>query len=162
LLRASVIVLWFSMETPILRRGKISSTPGNTVRWAIAGLAAGCVCAALWPQQRVGSLHLFFTSGMGLVTLTVGTRVILGHAGRHDLLVGRIIWLRLLAGLAILAATTRMSADFLPAIRASHHIYAAWTWALLSVIWLSALGRHLLRDEESAKPPSRCPRKNGG
>lgn len=162
LLRGLVIVLWFAMESPILRRGKISSTPGNAVRWAIAGIAAGCVCAALWPQQRVGSLHLFFTSGIGLITLTVGTRVILGHAGRHDLLGGKILWLRWLAGLAILAATTRMSADFLPKIRASHHIYAAWTWAVVSLIWLVALGRYLLRDEDSPKPPSRCPRKGGG
>ena len=162
LLRGSVIVLWFALESPILRRGKISSTPGNSVRWALAGLAAGCICAAFWPQQRVGSLHLFFVSGIGLITLTVGTRVILGHAGRHDLLGGKILWLRWLTGLAILAAATRMSADFLPDIRTSHHIYAAWTWALLSLIWLVALGRHLLRDEESVKPPSRCPRKSGG
>jgi uncharacterized protein involved in response to NO len=116
----------------------------------------------MWPLQRVGSLHLYFVSGIGLITLTVGTRVILGHAGRHDLLGGKILWLRWVVGLAILAATTRMSADFLPAIRASHHIYAAWTWAILSLIWLVALGRYLLRDENSPKPPSRCPRKAVG
>jgi len=162
LLRAAVIMAWFASELPLLRRGKISSTPGNSVRWAILGLVSGMICAALWPPQRVGSLHLFFASGIGLVTLTVGTRVILGHAGRHDLLEGKILWLRWLTGLAILAATTRMSADFLPAIRVSHHIYAAWTWALLSVIWLAALGRFLLRNEDSPKPPSRCPRKRGG
>jgi uncharacterized protein involved in response to NO len=152
MLRGLVIVLWFAMESPILRRGKISSTPGNAVRWAISGIAAGCICAALWPQQRVGSLHLFFVSGIGLITLTVGTRVILGHAGRHDLLGGKILWLRWLTGLVILAATTRMSADFLPNIRVSHHKYAAWTWALVSLIWLVALGRYLLRDEDSPKP----------
>ena len=162
LLRAIVILLWFALESPILRGGKISSTPGNSVRWAIVSLAAGFACAAFWPQQRVGSLHLFFVSGIGLITLTVGTRVILGHAGRHDLLGGKIIWLRWLTGLAILASTTRMSADFLPAIRVSHHIYAAWTWAVVSVIWLVALGRFLLLDEDSPRPQSRCPRKAAG
>lgn len=162
LLRGLVVLLWFALETPILRRAMISTTPGNAVRWAIWSLAAGLLCAALWPMQRIGSLHLFFVSGIGLITLTVGTRVILGHAGRHDLLGGKIVWLRWLVGLAVLAATTRMSADFLPKIRMSHQIYAAWTWAVLSLIWLSALGRYLLRDEESSKPPSRCPRKSGG
>jgi uncharacterized protein involved in response to NO len=161
-LRAIVIVAWFASETPILRRAEISTTPGNAVRWSIISLAAGLICAAMWPLQRVGSLHLYFVSGIGLITLTVGTRVILGHAGRHDLLGGKILWLRWVVGLAILAATTRMSADFLPAIRASHHIYAAWTWAILSLIWLVALGRYLLRDENSPKPPSRCPRKAVG
>ena len=147
------------METPVLRRGKISSTPGNAVRWAVAGIAVGLVCAAIWPLARVGSLHLFFTSGIGLVTLAAGTRVVLGHAGRHDLLGGRILWLRWLIGLVILAATTRMSSDFLPAIRVSHHIYAAWTWVLVGVIWLVALAGHLTRNEDSPKPKSRCPKR---
>jgi uncharacterized protein involved in response to NO len=158
-LRAVVILGWFALELPLLRRAKLSTTPGNAARWAIAGLAAGCLCAALWPTARVGSLHLFFASGIGLITLAVGTRVILGHAGRHDLLGGRILWLRWVTGLLILAATTRMSADFLPAIRVSHHNYAAWTWAIAGIVWLAALAPCLIRDEESAKPRSHCPRR---
>jgi uncharacterized protein involved in response to NO len=158
-LRALVIVAWFALELPVFRRANLSTTPGNAARWAIAGLAAGCLCAGLWPSARVGSLHLFFASGIGLVTLAVGTRVILGHAGRHDLLGGRILWLRWVTGLLILAATTRMSADFLPAIRVSHHLYAAWTWAIAGVVWLVALAPCLIRDEESAKPRTHCPRR---
>jgi uncharacterized protein involved in response to NO len=161
LLRAAVILVWFALESPVFRRANLSTTPGNVVRWAIGGLAAGCACAAFWPIQRVGSLHLFFTSGIGLITLTVGARVILGHAGRHDLLAGKIIWLRWVTGLAILAATTRMSADFLPAIRVSHHKYAAWTWAIVGAIWLAALARYLFRNEDSPKPKSRCPKRAG-
>lgn len=148
-LRASLILVWFALETPVLRRGKISSTAGNAVRWSIAGISLGIVCAAIWPFARVGSLHLFFTSGIALITLTAGTRVVLGHAGRHDLLRGRILWLRWLTGLVILAATTRMSADFLPAIRVSHHIYAAWTWVIVGSMWLTALTRHLMRSDHS-------------
>lgn len=159
MLRAAVILLWFWLELPVFRRAKLSTTPGNAARWAIAGLAAGCLCAAIWPSARVGSLHLFFASGLGLVTLAVGTRVILGHAGRHDLLGGRILWLRWVTGLLILAATTRMSADFLPAIRVSHHNYAAWTWAVACFVWLAALAPPLMRNEESAKPRTHCPRR---
>lgn len=159
LLRAFVIIVWFSLELPVFRRAKLPTSPGNATRWAIAGLAAGCLCAAFWPSARVGSLHLFFASGIGLITLAVGTRVILGHAGRHDLLGGRILWLRWVTGLLILAATTRMSADFLPAIRASHHNYAAWTWAVAGVLWLLALAPCLFREEDSAKPRVHCPRR---
>ena len=158
-LRALVILAWFALELPVFRRAKLPTTPGNAARWAIAGLTAGCLCAALWPTARVGSLHLFFASGIGLITLAVGTRVILGHAGRHDLLGGRILWLRWVTGLLVLAATTRMSADFLPAIRVSHHKYAAWTWAIAGIVWLVALAPCLVRDEESAKPRSHCPRR---
>lgn len=159
LLRAVVIFAWFALEIPILRRLKLPSTPGNVARWALVGLVAGCICAAIWPLARVGSLHLFFVSGLGMITLAVGTRVILGHSGRHDLLEGKSVWLRWMAGLIILAATTRMSADFLPGVRVSHHIYAAWTWAIAAVIWLLALAKYLFRSEGFAKPKSNCPRK---
>jgi uncharacterized protein involved in response to NO len=159
LLRAMVILVWFLRETPVFRRAKLSTTPGNAVRWAVIGLASGLICAAVWPLARVGSLHLFFVTGIGLATLAVGTRVILGHAGRHDLLTGKIVWLRWVIGLLILAATTRMSCDFLPNLRVSHLIYAAWTWAIAAVIWLIALAKFLFRNEDSEKPKSRCPRR---
>jgi len=161
LLRAAVILIWFGVETPLLRRAKLSTTPGNAARWALAGLVTGCVCAAFWPHARVGSLHLFFVSGLGLITMTVGTRVILGHAGRHDLLGGKIVWLRWVVGLLVLAALTRMTSDFIPAVRISHHKYAAWTWAVAGVIWLVALAKYLTRNEDSAKPKSNCPRRKG-
>lgn len=161
LLRAGVILAWFSLETPVFSFVKLSSTPGNAVRWALPGLAAGCACAAFWPLARIGSLHLFFVSGIGLTILAVGARVVLGHAGRHDLLAGRIVWLRWVTGLLVLAATTRMSADFLPAVRVSHHIYAAWSWALGGAIWLIALAKFFLRTDAPAKPKSNCPRRKG-
>jgi hypothetical protein len=158
-LRAGVIVGWFALETPVFRRGKVSSTPGNAVRWAVGGLFAGCVGSALWPAARMGTMHLFFAAGIALVTMAVGTRVVLGHAGRHDLLVGKIVWLRWAAGLLVLAAATRVTSDFIPAVRISHHIYAAWSWALGGVIWLAALSRMFLRDEDEVRPKSRCPRR---
>lgn len=159
LLRAAVILVWFALETPLLRRVKLSTTPGTAARWALLGLVAGCVCAAFWPLTRVGSLHLFFASGLALVTLAVGTRVILGHAGRHDLLGGKIVWLRWVIGLFVLAATTRMSADFIPKMQVSHYIYAAWSWAIGAVLWLAFLAKFLFRNEDSPKRASNCPRR---
>ncbi|MEI7911164.1 MAG: NnrS family protein [Verrucomicrobiota bacterium] len=161
LLRALVIGVWFALESPVFRRGKLSSTTGNVVRVAIAGMLAGWGAAAFWPAARIGGLHLFFASGLGLVTLAVGTRVVLGHAGKHDLLVGRLRWLRWAAGLVILAAATRMSADFLPTVRVSHHIYAAWAWTLGGLIWFVALTRWLWHRDDAPKKRSGCPRRPG-
>ena len=161
LLRAAVILAWFALESPVFHHVKRSSTPGNAVRGALHSMAAGCVCAALWPASRVGSLHLFFAAGLGLVTMAVGARVVLGHAGRHDLLGGKIVWLRWVSGLLMLAAGTRMSADFLPNIRNSHLIYAGWTWALAGAIWLAALAKYFFRNEESMKRQGGCPRRRG-
>ena len=155
-----VLGVWFAVETPVFRRAKISSTSGSVVRLSIAAMLAGWTAAALWPAARVGCLHLVFAAGFGLVTLAVGTRVALGHAGRHDLLVGRMRWLQWAAGLVMLAAATRMSADFLPPQRISHHIYAAWTWTLATWIWFAALGKWLWHREDPTKPRSRCPRRH--
>jgi uncharacterized protein involved in response to NO len=158
-LRAIVIGVWFALETPLFRPAKTPSTGGNVVRLAIVGLIAGCLAAGLWPTARIGSLHLFFVSGLGLMTAAVAIRVVLGHAGQHQLLSGKMVWLRWVAGLIVLAATTRMSADFLPKVQISHYLYAAWTWALAAAIWLLVLAKYLFRNEENPKPRSNCPRR---
>jgi uncharacterized protein involved in response to NO len=159
LLRAVVILAWFMLETPIFRRGKLNSTPGNVARLSVVGLVAGTAAAGIWPYSRVGSLHLFFAAGLGLAVLAVATRVVLGHVGRHDLLTGRIVWLRVAAGLLALAAATRMTSDFIPAVQVSHHIYAAWAWAAGSLVWLIAISRYLGSGEESRRPSKACPRR---
>lgn len=158
LLRALVMTGWFMLETPVFRSAKVSSTPGNAIRWAIGGLLAGCLATCLQPAARLGTMHLFFAAGIALVTMAVATRVILGHAGRHDLLSGKIVWLRWTTGLLVLAAATRVTSDFIPVVRISHHIYAAWSWAAGALIWLFALAGMLLRKEVEEKPKSRCSR----
>ncbi len=159
LLRAVVILSWFMLETPVFRRGKLRSTPGNVARLAVTGLVAGTAAAGIWPLGRIGSLHLFFAAGLGLAVLAVATRVVLGHAGRHDMLTGRIQWLRVAAGLLVLAAATRVTSDFVPAVRVSHHIYAAWVWAAGGLVWLIAISRYLGCSEEDRPTPKACPRR---
>ena len=159
--RALVVLLWFALETPVFRFGKIKSTPGTVTRWALLAIVTGVTCAAIWPLARVGSMHLFFAAGLGLITLAVGTRVILGHAGHHDRLTGKIVWLRWVMALLVLAALTRMTSDFVPAVRISHHIYAAWAWAAGGLLWLVAVARHLFRNEDTPVKTSNCPRRGG-
>ncbi len=161
LLRAAVIGVWFAVETPACRRTTRATTPGNAIRWAILALTAGCGCAAVWPLARIGSMHLFFAAGLGCATLAAGARIVLGHANRHDLLAGKIVWLRWVIGLFVLAAATRMSADFLPSVRSSHHIYAACAWALGALCWLAAMMKYFLRNDDPGKPASKCPRRSG-
>ena len=92
----------------------------------------------LWTRQidrRLGEpnalanclLHFTFL-GMGLLILTIAVRVILGHGNRPDRLQGRMRLFHTITGLAVLTAATRLSADFVPAIRVSHFIYAALAW----------------------------------
>jgi len=162
LLRVGVVLVWYVMECPALfQRSLTPSTPGNAARWAIGSILCGWIAAVIWPAARVGSLHLFFASGIALITLAVATRVILGHAGRHELLGRRILWLRWMVGLLLLAATTRLSADLIPKVQISHYIYAAWSWAGAAAIWLTFLSVYLWRQERQQASPSNCPKSRG-
>ena len=162
MLRATVVIVWFLIECPALfQRSRTPTTPGNAARWAIASIAGGWIAACIWPHARIASLHLFFASGIALITLAVATRVILGHAGRHDLLGKRIIWLRVVVGLLLLASTTRLSADLIPKVQISHYIYAAWSWATASALWLAFVGANMWKREREKDEPSKCPKGRG-
>jgi hypothetical protein len=51
--------------------------------------------------------------------------------------------------LAVLAATTRATPAWVPSTTVSHHIYAAWTWGVLCLLWLVWHRRRFVkRDEE--------------
>ncbi len=158
LLRAATVIAWIALETPILQRAKQATTPGTAARVALLSITAGWIAVCLWPQVRAGALHLFFASGIALITLAVATRVILGHAGRHDLLGGKIVWLRWVVAILILASTTRLSADLIPKVQMSHYIYAAWSWAAGGVLWLVMIAKYLWQQEGTPKP-SGCPRR---
>ena len=159
LLRGIVILVWFAVETPVFRKALTPSTAANLVRTSVICMAAGWLASAFLPQARAGNLHLTFIGGLGLLTATAATRVILGHAGRHDLIGGKRVWLRWLAVLIVLAATTRMSADLIEQVRVSHYLYAAWTWLVAVLLWFWVLARHLFRNEDTPKPRGACPRR---
>lgn len=148
MLRGIVIMVWFLRESPFFRAAATPSTAGNVVRTAVIFLAAGWWCAAFLPQTRVGSLHLTLVGGLGLMVVIASARVIAGHAGRLELVRGKRPWLRWITFLALLAATTRMSADLLEKVRVSHHIYAAWTWVAVVLLWAAILGPLLFRADE--------------
>lgn len=156
-LRSAAILTWMIIETPLLRRANALTTSGTASRVAVISCAVALAWAGFDLDRRIGILHLLFVSGLGLVMLGIGVRVTLGHAGRHDLLSGKITWLRIVIALALLAASTRVSADFLPHIRISHLNYAGGTWIIIAILWLWKLGRWFPK----ALPmelPSKCPK----
>jgi uncharacterized protein involved in response to NO len=116
--------------------------------WAASMSVAGIAAAAVWNDRRVAWEHLLFIGGFGLLMLVVASRVIFGHGGQLAVF-GRRSWTaRILIFLALLAAATRSSADFLPEIMISHHKYAAWTWIFAASLWLLWHGKRFLRSGE--------------
>ena len=156
-IRTGVILAYFLCATPLVRRARTLTTCGTAVRVAVLCTVAALAWAAVDPSRRIGILHLFFVSGLGLVMMGIGVRVVLGHAGRHELLAGKIPWLRVVIGLVLLAAATRASADFLPRIRVSHLDYAAAMWVVAALLWLGKLGRWFLV-QEPGEDPGKCPK----
>jgi hypothetical protein len=91
-----------------------STVPSVTVtrclRVALLLLLLGVLFPVIWPMQRVAGLHIVFIGGFTLITFTVATRVVLGHSGKGHLVMQPLPFLRVAAGLLVIAAILRPSA----------------------------------------------------
>lgn len=117
--------------------------------WALGTGFLGLGLAAFFYPQHVSIEHLLYIGGFGMLMFVVGSRVLFGHSGDLDGFFVRSKWVRFLVFLGILAALTRATPAWVPSTTVSHHIYAAWTWGLLSLLWLLwHRKRFMKRDEE--------------
>jgi uncharacterized protein involved in response to NO len=118
-------------------RTKKVGTLANALRfWCLPLAFAGLTLPVFADTRHVAIHHLLFVSGFGLLCLIVGSRVLFGHSGPVERFENRSWMARLIVGTVILAATTRVSADYLPRVTISHYEYAAGSWAVGALIWL--------------------------
>lgn len=109
----------------------------------------GLALAGFFYPQHISIEHLLYIGGFGMLTLIVGSRVLFGHSGDLAGFFVRSKWVRFLVFLGILAAITRATPAWVPSTTVSHHIYGAWTWGLLALLWLVWHRRRFVtRDEE--------------
>lgn len=115
------------------------------VLWTSGWLViAGLWMVALVPSFQLGGLHLVFIGGFGLLTLGIGTRVVVAH-GHHPLADERLAlspWVVVALGVALLA---RLSAEWAPAHAAPWlgASGAAWVagWSLWAIHALPRIRR---------------------
>lgn len=122
--------------------------PGTSRRlaWiALWLLPISLALVAMFPAQRVGFLHVLLVGSFSLAALAIGAHVTFGHCGRHDLRDGRSWMMRLVGGLVLLAAFTRVSADFLPKSYVAHLGSASLVWLIALFIWAGSLAPLWLR-----------------
>jgi uncharacterized protein involved in response to NO len=146
-LRALAAAAFLLIEVSWKTRQAGSLTTG--LFWALGLGWLGVVLAPFHYVQHISIEHLLYIGGFGMLMLVVGSRVLFGHSGDLEGFFARSKWVRLLVFLGVLAATARATPAWVPATTVSHHIYAAWTWGLLSLFWLLwHRHRFVKRDEE--------------
>lgn len=151
LLRAATCAGFLLLE---IRWPKSESTPprgslANGLPWALITGVLGLVFAGFFiAAARISIEHLLFISGFGLVILIVASRVLFGHSGDLPAFAKKSKPARWIIFLALLAAITRATPAFVPSTTISHHIYAACTWAVLTLIWILWHRRRFLTRED--------------
>jgi uncharacterized protein involved in response to NO len=159
-LRAGVVTLHLARSVPgLVAWGKVNGL-GLALRWVVPCAAGGWLLAVAFPHLRVGVLHLMFIGAAGLLMLAAATRVILGHNERHDRLASPLRWFHALWAMVLFTAATRLTSEFIPAVRISHFIYAALMWVVVVAFWSWKLRRERRAPiYEEGVIQSRCPRK---
>lgn len=136
ILRALGVFAYVAREVPFHRMSPGEGSLTFGLRLALVSIPVGYALMAVWPGRVFSFLHVVFLTGFGLLTLIVGSRVILGHSGqtRHF---ERTMWsVRIFTALIFLAMLLRVSADWLPTIRMSHYAYAALAWIAGVSLWV--------------------------
>lgn len=111
-------------------------TLANALRiWCLPLVLGGLLLPAVFEARQTGLSHLLYVTGFGLLCLIVGSRVLFGHSGTLERFSDRSWIARIVVFAVVLAAFTRVSADFLPHVTITHYEYAAWTWAFAATVW---------------------------
>ncbi len=131
-LRAAAVLVYVTLRTP--RRGR--SFLGNCMRVGLAAVVLALVVEALWPQFRIGALHILFISGFSFIVLTVSIRVIFGHSGNAHLFEKRLPFFIVAGVLIFLAMVSRYVADMAPGARTIHLVAGALCWIAALLIWM--------------------------
>lgn len=134
-LRALAVLGYFAKELPIHRAQFGGGSLALCLRVALAAISLAFVSMAIWPNHIFSLLHILFISGFSLLTFVVASRVILGHSGQSQKFRATLRPVLVMAGLVLLAAITRVTADWMPAVRTSHYAYAAIAWTIGVSLW---------------------------
>ncbi|MGK0184786.1 MAG: hypothetical protein ACI9R3_000560 [Verrucomicrobiales bacterium] len=142
-LRAIIVTAFLLSQFCPFRRGSNTGSLSSMLRIAVASLLVGILLSGAAPVYHVAIKHVLFIGGYGLLILAVAARVTWGHSGNIDLAIGKRRSLQIILGIVLAGLATRVVADLVPAIRVSHHIYAALSWILAVGIWSWAVLRFI-------------------
>ena len=114
-------------------------TLARIVQFALLCLVVAPLAEAIWPADRLAWRHLLVIPGFQGVVVGVATWVVFAHAGHRARCLRPWPALGGCALAGILATASRMAAEWNPAIRDAHLLYAALLWVAASAVWLGLL-----------------------
>lgn len=97
-------------------------------------LLAGLWLAAVVPLQRMAGEHVIYIGGFGLLTVGIGTRVVVSH-GKHPPQLDRRLVSAPLIALLVVAALLRAGAEFAIAWRMALFGAAGAAWVIAWAVW---------------------------
>jgi hypothetical protein len=147
--RAAGFLVYFLREVPIHQAKFSGGSLAFGLRLAMVSIPFGYILMAVWPGHSYSFIHVVLISGFSLLTFIVASRVVYGHSGQAEKFRATLKPIIALIALVILAMFTRVSADWMPAIRLSHYGYAGVSWIAGVIIWAWAVLPGVKRADES-------------
>jgi uncharacterized protein involved in response to NO len=130
--RLGAVLAYLIVRMPL--RGR--SFLGDCLRAGIVAVVAGIGIEALWPQYRIGALHIVFISGFSFIVLTVAIRVVFGHSGNAHLFRKPLPFFIGAGVLIFLSMLSRYVAELAPKARSIHLVAAAICWLIAALLWM--------------------------
>jgi uncharacterized protein involved in response to NO len=146
--RAAGLTVYFLREVPIHQAKFSGGSLALGLRLAMLSIPLGYVLMAIWPQHVYSFIHVVVISGFSLITFIVASRVVYGHSGQAEKFQARSKPVLALIALVLLAMLTRVSADWMPAIRLSHYAYAGLSWIAGVIVWMWSVLPGVTRADE--------------
>jgi uncharacterized protein involved in response to NO len=146
--RAAGLTFYCLREVPIHRAKFTGGSLALGLRLALLSIPIGYVLMAIWPEHTFSFIHIVVISGFSLLTFIVASRVVYGHSGQAEKFHASLKPVMALIGLVMLAMLTRVSADWMPAIRLSHYGYAGLSWIAGVIVWMWSVLPGVTRADE--------------
>jgi len=131
---------WLALETGCFKPKSIKlllkdGIMPNGLRAGVYCVVLALLATAVLQKNKIALDHMLYVGGFGLISMIVATRVIFGHSGQAKQFQKWLKPLTAAVALLLLGMATRVSADFIPNLRISHHVYAAICWVGVCIIW---------------------------
>ncbi|MCB1236197.1 MAG: NnrS family protein [Verrucomicrobiae bacterium] len=147
-LRLAALLIWAIGALPRLWKGRAPNTRAWALRVALSSIGLSYLLRIAFPKWLFAVEHLLFLGGFGLAMLLTADRVALGHCADPAAAPAKSKAWRWIAWIVLIAVATRGTADLIPKIMISHHIYAALLWTAAGGIWIALHARHWTRSSE--------------